>query len=189
MSDQLPRPYNVGDAFHDWFVGGGWRREMSCFAADGMGIVAMATKGCAGYVEFDFPRIWEAMKAAPKMPKMVWMYHSHPPGCSSMSPMDENAVKGWATALGMPIQMIIVTDDTPLRYLCLKGNVVLEQGASCGLDSERFLMAAMYGMSVSAHNCSASELDDIVVGLNQTIPTQTWDFDYRNSLAVDSYVL
>lgn len=181
MSSQTRQQYKALDALHDWFVGGSFRREVSAFAADGMGIVAMSTQGRLGHVEFDFFRIWEAMKTAPKMPKKVWMFHTHSMGCNRMSGVDANAVKGWVTALGMPIEMCIVTELT-MRYLCLKGNVIVDLGFRDGPPSENLLVATLCGLSWAPVECSQSELDSITDDLNLSIPTQVWDCDYRAGL-------
>ena len=155
--------------------GGGFRREVSCFAAEGMGVVAMSTQGRGAYVEFDFFRIWEAMKASPRMPKMAWMYHTHPSGCPRMSGVDANAVNGWVTALGMPIEMVIVSDAGVMSYLCLKGNIIVEQGLRNGNPSEEFLMAAMCGLSWKFEDPSQDDLDRVSLSLGSIVPIKTWD--------------
>ena len=179
----LQPKYDIGNALHDWFVGGGFRREVACFAAEGMGVVAMSTQN-GGHVEFDFFRIWEAMKAAPRMPKKAWMYHTHPAGCHRMSGMDANAIKGWVTALGMPIEMVIVSDAGAMRYLALKGNVIIDQGLRDGPPSESFLLAAMIGMSWAFEDLTQDDMDRVSFSVSQIVPVRTWICEPRAGLDV-----
>jgi len=183
MGRSRPR-YDLANALCDWFVGGQFKREVSCFAAEGMGVVAMSTQDRAGHVEFDFFRIWEAMKGAPRMPKMAWMYHTHPPSFPYMSSEDANSVNGWTTALGMPIDMAIVSGAIAgtLHYRCLPGNRITllgfsgegkEQSQSSPLEG--VLVAAMIGMSWTKSPCTAEQNDSIVVDLNRVIPVSFWD--------------
>lgn len=171
--------YDLANAVYDGFwVCGQWRREVSCFAADGMGIIAMSSDDAIAHVEFDFFRIWGAMKAAPVMPKMAYMYHTHPPGIVDMSPEDANSVKGWVTALGMPIEMMIICGDSRKRYLCLKGNVIIENFRNDSqhviYPPEAFLATAMKGMSSAASVCSPEVMDLITEDLNRIIGIAHW---------------
>lgn len=170
------RKYEAIDALFDWFGDGSFSRETSCFAAEGMGVIAMSTQNESGHVEFDFFRIWEEMKAAPAMPRIAYMYHTHPPGCHDMSPTDENAVKGWVTALGMPVEMVVVAGLGAKHYRCKKGNVVEDWGFPDDSPSENFLSAVMCGLSRSAQPRSPGELDEISAVLSEVIPVRFWDF-------------
>jgi len=94
-----------------------------------------------------------------------------------MSGIDANAVKGWVTALGMPIEMVVVSDAGAMRYLCLKGNVIVDRGLRDGSPSEAFLMAAMCGLSWTFETPSQDDMDRVALSLGSIIPVGTWDCD------------
>lgn len=163
------KQYDVRRALHEWIDGKSFKREVSCFVAEGIGVIAISTQDCAGHVEFDFFSIWEALKAAPRMPKKAWMYHTHPPSCNQMSSEDANSIKGWVTALGIPIEMVVLPSVEIVRYLCLKGNVINEL---CGVEVkefEWFLIHLLDGLSCSDHVCTQDELDGIVKETNDNL--------------------
>jgi hypothetical protein len=173
------RRYEAIDAVFDWFRNGQFEREVSCFAAEGMGVIALSTENRRGHVEFDFFRIWEAMKAAPVMPRLAWMYHTHPPDAHGMSPTDENAVKGWVTALGMPVEMVVISDAGPRHYRCRKGNVVEDRfypDDDPPDTTEEFISAVLCGLSMSANPCPEADLDEMSAVLSEVIPVRFWDF-------------
>jgi len=149
-------------------------------------LIAMSSQGIEAHVEFDFFRIWEAMKQWKethedhRFPIYAHMYHTHPNGCRFASNTDINAVKGWTTSLGMPIQMVIVSDIGTERYYCYKDNQV-----SCDYDfdvvlceprsifknkkSEHVLMAVMQGLSSLEDNPTQHELDAVTEELQHMI--------------------
>ena len=180
----LPKKLKLSNAIAMWFASSGFQREMACFVAEGMGLVAMSTEDKGAHVSLDFHRIWTAMKAAPRMPKIAYIYHTHPPSFCSMSSEDENSVKGWATALGMPVDMYVLSAAGTRRYRSLPGNIVVDHGIrtftawSVGpsMVLENFLASAMWGLSSESRPCTDKEFDGIVEELNEVIPVETWDF-------------
>lgn len=167
-------PYNLADAYYDYFTIGSFKREVACFAAEGMGVIAMSSQNRAGLVEFDFFKIWEAMKAAPVMPKNVWMIHTHPHGVNSKSEEDTSSVKGWATALGMTIEMVIGTDIGDIHYRCLPDLSIVRRGYRNDSVEEKILMKVMRGMSCSNKVITKQDFDSIVKEVNGQFPTEMW---------------
>jgi hypothetical protein len=172
----LKRRFDIADALHDWFVGGHFQREVSCFVAEGIGVVAMSTQDRAGHVEFDFLSIWETLKTAPVMPKIVWMLHTHPTGCYGMSGEDANSIKGWVTGLGMPIEMVVVSDGGSRHYRCTKGGVIVDHGFIDSDLAESFVVSLMSGISCAGSPYTSEEFDIIVKGVNRVIPPTTWKY-------------
>lgn len=176
-----------------WFERRDFQREVGCFAAEGMGVVSLCTQNRAGHCEFDFGSIWAAMKAAPKMPKMAHLYHTHPPGCDSMSGVDENAIKGWTTALGMPIEMVIFSGAGTRRYRCLPGNIIDDFGIRHAvhwtpgpdLHTESMLSAVLWGLSGAPRPCVAEEFEAMAAELNGAILVENWDLFEHNGPTQD----
>lgn len=176
-----PSPkFDLARAVYASYVGTSPVREASCFVAEGMGVVAMSTQGNGAHVDFDFFRIWEAMKAwrdthaERRLPRFAWMYHTHPSGMISASDVDKNAVKGWVKALGMPIQMAIVSNLGVMRYACLPENVVKQQGIAFGDAWECFLINAICGISCVEQSPTQDELDAITEEIGHIIPVDLW---------------
>jgi hypothetical protein len=162
-----------------WSKGKGqFAREASCFAAPGLGIVALATEDNAMHVEFDFLTIWEAIKSAPSMPSWAYMFHTHPPGCHGMSQEDANSIKGWVAGLGMPIEMVIISDAGARHYMCEMGNkkaIIEDVGYKTVPNvNESLVYSMMNGISTADHPCSRKELIGITGLLNEIIPIGFW---------------
>lgn len=166
------QPFNYFPIIYDG-LGGAFVREVACFVAEGMGIVSLHTQDQTCHVEFDFPSIWEKMKSCKSMPRMVWMLHTHYPTFDAMSETDALSAKGWASALGIPVEMDIVT-KTMHRYLVYKRNVLIDVGTHEETMAEMLLTTVMRGLSAKHGDISQELLDSIVVHLNDAIPAREW---------------
>ena len=175
-SDSRQKPDPMSFIF-EWMSEGEYLREVSCFVADGLGVLSITTDDNPGAVDFDFFGIWEAMKAAPEMPKKVYMYHTHPPEFAEMSSMDRNMVKGWATALAMPIDFVVISGAGMRLYRCLQGNVVEDKGFLENKNpNELFIVAVMCGLSRSPRACTDDELDEVLFHVDHLTGKDGWSF-------------
>lgn len=186
MSEKNQKPYRLANGTLDYFISDGFKREVACFAAEGIGIIAMSSQDRMALVEFDFFKIWEAMKVAPKMPQYAWMIHTHPPVCYEKSSEDTNSVKGWVTALGMPIEMVIVSELGNTHYRCNKDKTIFRRGVRYDSKSEQFFTEVMRGISVSDVCPTQDDFDKIVVEANGLLPLSMWnmvqDSEYTGEL-------
>jgi hypothetical protein len=167
--------YSWLKAYSDYVIKKEFKREVSCFAAEGMGIIAMSSQDRVALVEFDFFQIWEAMKAAPRMPKNAWMIHTHPPGYAEKSEEDTSSIKGWVTGLGMPIEMVICSNYGDMHYRCNTDRTIIRRGFRNDSDWEKILTIEMCGMSKADKNPTEEEFANMVIEANNFFPISMWE--------------
>lgn len=168
-------PYKLANAFMDLAIKDEFKREVSCFAAEDMGIIAMSSQDRQALVEFDFFEIWPAIKAAPKMPKNAWMIHTHPPEYNDKSDEDTSSIKGWTTGLGMPIEMVIGTYVGDIHYRCLKNGQLIRRGFRHDSEYEKLLLSVLRGISKADQSPTKEEFANIVIEANKIFPLSMWE--------------
>jgi len=84
-----------------------FEREVSCFINGDCGIISLTSDDNTGGVDFDWEKIWGSVKTSIPRQKNVTMIHTHPFNYCYASHIDENMVKGWRLALGVPVLFFI----------------------------------------------------------------------------------
>ncbi len=109
-----------------WDVSLDFKREVSCFATPEHGVISISTNNRSGRVNLDWDKIWGFLSSQPKCDHAI-IIHTHPFDCPEMSTIDDNMIRGWRLALGIPIKFLIVSQDADKSsswiayYTCDKG--------------------------------------------------------------------
>jgi hypothetical protein len=93
-------------------------RETSAFVTKELGLISITTSDNPSAVNFGWEDIWHTIKSSNVKITAATMIHSHPDYIATMSSIDEDMVKGWRIALGIPIDFLVVCKRTVAIYRC-----------------------------------------------------------------------
>ncbi len=80
----------------------GWRIVVAEFARRPRG------QGNPARVDFDYRRVY---RLEDRTRAVAGFFHTHPPGATGMSAIDEKTMRGWVAALGKPLWCVIRSGD------------------------------------------------------------------------------